>query len=47
MTVSFVEAVRKDAGKRILYLPHALDAMNSPLDLITAEEVRQAVSRVR
>ena len=43
MSVPFLEAVRKIARKRILYLPHALDAMNSPTELITADEVRQAI----
>lgn len=43
MSVSFLETVRKVARKRILYLPHALDAMNSPTELISVDEVRQAI----
>lgn len=44
MTEAFVDTVREAARKRILYLPHALDAMNAPSELITAGEVRQAIS---
>lgn len=43
MSASFLEIVRNAGRKRILYLPHALDAMNSPAELITTEEVRQAI----
>ena len=43
MSASFLEAVRKAAQKRILFLPHALDAMNAPNELIAADEVRQVV----
>jgi hypothetical protein len=38
-----LRAVQDTARKRVLYLPHALDAMNAPADLITAEEVRAVV----
>lgn len=43
MSASFLEAVRRAARERILYLPHALDAMNAPADLITADEVRRVI----
>lgn len=43
MSASFLEVVRKAARKRILYLPHALDAMNSPAEIIAADEVRQTI----
>jgi hypothetical protein len=39
----FLLTVQEAAGKRVLYLPHALDAMNAPVDLITVEEVRTVV----
>ncbi len=32
---SFVTVVRNTAQKRILFLPHALDEMNAPQELIT------------
>jgi hypothetical protein len=35
--------VRDAARKRILYLPHALDEMNSPEELITPDEVRVVI----
>jgi hypothetical protein len=35
--------VRGAAHKRILYLPHALDGMNVPEELITTDEVRSAI----
>jgi hypothetical protein len=40
---SFLDIVRKAARERILYLPHALDAMNAPVDIITPNEVRKAI----
>ena len=43
MSDQFLLTVREAAGKRVLYLPHALDAMNAPVDLITVEEVRAVV----
>jgi hypothetical protein len=43
VSASFLEAVRKAARERILYLPHALDAMNAPADLITADEVGRVI----
>jgi hypothetical protein len=43
VTASFLEIVRRAARERILYLPHALDAMNAPAELITADEVRRTV----
>ena len=43
MSVPFLEVVRNAGRRRILYLPHALDAMISPAELITTEEVRQAI----
>ncbi len=43
MPEPFVLAVRRAAEKRILYLPHALDEMNAPDELITPDDV-QAVT---
>ena len=40
---SFIETVREAARKRILFLRHALDRMNSPERMITRAEVRQVV----
>ncbi|MDW8325721.1 MAG: DUF4258 domain-containing protein [Anaerolineales bacterium] len=39
----FIEKVRAVARRRILYLPHAVEQMNAPDELITAEEVRAAI----
>jgi hypothetical protein len=39
----FVESVRAAARKRVLYLPHAIDQMNAPDELITTEEVRTVI----
>jgi hypothetical protein len=38
-----LDKVLEAANKRVLYLPHALDAMNSPERLITPEEVREVL----
>lgn len=43
MTNSFLETVRRAAEKRILFLPHALDEMNAPDELISVKEVRLAI----
>ena len=43
MSVEFVSYVHASALKRILFLPHALDEMNAPNELITAEEVRSVI----
>lgn len=43
MSDEILSAVRNAAKKRILYLPHAVDAMNTPTDMITADEVRATV----
>ena len=43
MVEPIVLTVRDPAAKRILYLPHALDEMNAPGDLITPEEIRAAI----
>ena len=43
VTTPVLEDVRRAARERILYLPHALDAMNAPSELITADEVRRVV----
>jgi hypothetical protein len=40
---TILEAVRTAAWKRILYLPHALNEMSAPDELITPEEVRRAM----
>ncbi|MEK7276801.1 MAG: DUF4258 domain-containing protein [Chloroflexota bacterium] len=40
---SFVKIVRAAAHKLILFLPHAIDRMNSPEKLITTDEVRAAI----
>ena len=39
----FVETVRASANKQILYLPHALEQMNAPDEMITTEEVREVI----
>ncbi|MCX7839974.1 MAG: DUF4258 domain-containing protein [Anaerolineae bacterium] len=41
--MDILNAVRKTANKRILYLPHALTQMNLPERMITADEVREVV----
>lgn len=43
MPESFVLAVRCAAEKRILYLPHALDEMNAPAELITTDDIRAVI----
>lgn len=43
MSENFVSIVRDAAGKRILYLPHALDGMYVPEELITPDEVRSVI----
>jgi hypothetical protein len=40
---SLVEAIKYSARLRILYLPHALDEMNAPDEMIMPEEVQQVV----
>ena len=39
-----LKQVRDAAAKRILFLPHAVNKMNSPDRMITTEDVRSAVS---
>lgn len=36
--------VREAAAKRILFLPHAVNQMNSPDRMISTEEVRDVIS---
>lgn len=43
MNASFLEAIGRAAQKRIVYLPHALDAMNAPVNIVSADEVRQVI----
>ena len=43
MVESIVDEVRQAGRKRILFLPHALDAMNAPDELITSDEVRSVL----
>lgn len=43
MSETFVYTVRDAARKRILFLPHALDEMNAPDELITPDEVRSVI----
>jgi hypothetical protein len=45
MPANFVDVVHIAAQKRILFLPHALDEMNAPDELISPEEVRAVVFR--
>lgn len=40
---SIVTVVRNAAQKRILFLPHALDEMNAPQELITLEKVHAVI----
>jgi hypothetical protein len=39
----FIETVRAVARKRILYLPHAIEQMNAPDEMITTDEVRAVI----
>lgn len=43
MSTQFLDLVRVSANKRILFLPHAIDEMNAPNELITSEEVRAVI----
>ncbi len=43
MSQVFISSVHQAAQKRILFLPHALDEMNNPEELITTEEVRKVI----
>lgn len=43
MAQSFINAVRQAAEQRILFLPHALEEMNAPDELISTEEVRNTI----
>jgi hypothetical protein len=45
MPARFVSVVRIAAQKRILFLPHALDEMNAPDELISPDEVRTVILR--
>ena len=40
---SIVTVVRNAAQRRILFLPHAIDEMNAPQELITLQEVRAVI----
>lgn len=40
---SIVTVVRNAAQKRILFLPHALDEMNAPQELVTLQEVHAVI----
>ena len=40
---SIVTAVRNAAQKRMLFLPHALDEMNAPQELVTLQEVHAVI----
>jgi Domain of unknown function (DUF4258) len=41
--IDILKQVREAAAKRILFLPHAVNQMNSPDRLITTQELRAAV----
>ena len=41
--MDYHELIKDAANKRIMYTQHALDEMNAPDELISAEEVRYAV----
>lgn len=43
MPEPFILAVRRAAEQRILYLPHALDEMNAPAELMTPDDVRAVI----
>lgn len=43
MTEPFLKEIWTAAQRRILYLPHALDAMNVPIYLITPDEIRAVI----
>lgn len=43
MSEPFALVIRDAARQRILYLPHALDGMIAPRDLITPDEVRSVI----
>ncbi len=40
---SIVTVVRNAAQKRMLFLPHALDEMNAPQELVTLQEVHVVI----
>ncbi len=40
---SIVTVVRNAAQKRMLFLPHALDEMNAPQELVTLQEVHAVI----
>jgi hypothetical protein len=42
-----LKQVRDAAGKRILFLPHALNQMNAPERMISTTEIRQVISNGR
>ena len=41
----FLARIREAAAKRILFLPHAINQMNSPERMISTQEVRAVVFR--
>ena len=43
MTVNIILPVRQVAEQRLLFLPHALEEMNAPDELITLEEVKEVI----
>jgi hypothetical protein len=43
--MNITQRVREAAGKKILFLPHAIDQMNRPDRLITPTDVREVVER--
>ena len=40
---SFLQIVRKSAGEKVLFLPHAVKQMTRPERMITAAEVQQVI----
>lgn len=41
--VAFIETIRAAARKRILYLPHAIEQMSAPDEMITIQEVQATI----
>ena len=43
MAHGFLDTVRQAAAQRILFLPHAVEEMNAPDELISTDEVRNVI----
>ena len=45
MTDALIERIREAAGKKILFLPHALRQMNRPERMISTAEIRMVIEQ--